>query len=430
MNQKTTLIAAVAVCSAVGFMAGRISSEPSSSAPESADGPLGPRGGNSSAGSGSTVGPRAAGQSSARERSLRSSSGGNLGSEDPIARMEAIINNPDPLDRAEQWLRFVKGLDSTEIEEVIVSFRGKGLAPENLSEYSMLLTAWAKFDPIAALDYASENTRSPFARQTILSSWATTDPIAAMRWAEANHDGDGANPWMVGVIRGIAASDPDRATALMNDMPYSQERGEALSAVMGHYLKQGPEAARNWAAGIEDERLRAGAISRIADSLARIDPVGTADWLLANPSEGSTRAMDDVMERMTESDPQAAISYFENINDAAMKRRALEGLTDELARRDPQAALNLINANPEFVSDNVVQEFVWSARGKDPALGASTIARMQDADDRDRTYRRYIANWMRRDMDGAINWVNQNELPESVRRSVEGMAQRMQNIER
>ena len=84
----------------------------------------------------------------------------------------------------------------------------------------MLLSAWAKHDPLAALDYASANTGSPFARQSILTSWAATDPIAAMRWAEDNHEGNEANPWMVGVIRGIAASDPERATQLMNSMPY------------------------------------------------------------------------------------------------------------------------------------------------------------------------------------------------------------------
>ena len=33
-----------------------------------------------------------------------------------------------------------------------MSFRGKGLASDNLSEYSMLLTAWAKQDPLAALN--------------------------------------------------------------------------------------------------------------------------------------------------------------------------------------------------------------------------------------------------------------------------------------
>jgi len=425
MNQKSTLIAAVAVCSAAGFMVGRISSDPSDPAFDSANGaPNSGSAAQSRQERGGVIGPRAAGQSSARERRISSSSSSSLGA---VERMQDIINNPNPLARAEEWLRFVKGLDSNEIEDVVVSFRSKGLASENLSEYAMLLTAWANYDPITALDYASKNTGSPFARQTILTTWATTDPAGAMRWAEENHKGEGANPWMVGVIRGIAASDPERATALMNAMPYSRERGEALSAVQGHYLKQGPEAARAWAMSIEDERLRAGAMIRVADKLALTDPKGTADWLLANPGEGTTRAISTVMERMAEADTDAAVAYFESIQDQNLKGSALEGVTDQLAAKDPQAALALMDANPSLVSDDVVTEFVWGARDKDPALAANTISRIQDAEERNRTYRRYMWRWMSNDMEAATNWANQTDLPEGVRRTVDSIAERMRN---
>ncbi|MDX1679954.1 MAG: hypothetical protein R3242_04405 [Akkermansiaceae bacterium] len=429
MNQTLTLIAAVAVCSGTAFIAGRLSSENSR---DTASGEFAEPGVNAgspaSALSDLPVGPRAVGQSRAHELRQRGST--NFSSGDATVRMEAIMNNPDPLARTEEWLRFVKGLGPDEIEEVVVDFRAKDLARYNLSEYSMLLTAWAKFDPLTALDYAKENTGTPFARQTILTSWATTDPVGAMKWAEANHDGEGANPWMVGVIRGIAASDPERATELMNGMPYSRERGEALFAVQGHYLKQGPEAARNWAMSIEDERLRAGAISRIAENLARTDPVGTADWLQATESEGANRAMTEVMARMAETDTDAAIAYFEAIGDEQLKSRALEGITDQLAEKDPQAALSLINSNPSLASDDVYREFVWGTRDQDPALGAATISRIADADDRNRTYRRYLGRWLRNDREAAAGWINQNQLPQNVMRSVERMVERMDNADR
>ena len=53
----------------------------------------------------------------------------------------------------------------------------------------------------------------------------------------------------------------------------------------------------------------------------------------------------------------------------------------------------------------------------------------QNADRQNRAYRQYIGHWLRRDYDGAVNWVNQNELPQSVQRSVAGMIERMQNEE-
>ncbi len=433
MSQKTTLITAVAVCSAAGFMVGRISTDSSAndSGPAGSANGISNTGSSRLGGSGTPAGPRAKANSERRSTGLataerRSSGQSSAFEKDPLARMESIINNPDPLDRAESWLRFVKGLDASEVEDVVVGFRGKGLARENMSEYSMLLTAWANYDPVGALDYASENTGTPFARQTILTSWATKDPAAAMEWAKANHEGEEANPWMVGVIRGIASNDPDQATALMNAMPYSRERGEALDAVQGHYMKQGPDAARAWALSIEDERLRAGAIGRVAGDLARVDPKGTADWLMANPSEGATRAMSRVMERMAESDPDAAMTYFQGITDEALKTRAFAGLAEEMGETDPMAAARFIDANPSLVTDDVYEEFIWNARRQDPALGAQAIGSIQNADRQNRAYRQYIGHWLRRDFEAASNWVGQNELPASVQRSVNGMIERMQ----
>ena len=134
MDQKFTLIAAVAACSVAGFMVGRIGSEPSQEAAKSPDTSMGPGGVNKrSAMSGSNLGPRASIQSSARDMSPRGQRGvSGLPAGDPVALMESIVNNPDPLERAEQWLRFVKGLDPVDIEDVVASFRGKGLASANL----------------------------------------------------------------------------------------------------------------------------------------------------------------------------------------------------------------------------------------------------------------------------------------------------------
>lgn len=433
MNQKITLIAAIAVCSALGFMVGRTSS----GSAVSDSGMTSPRDANNQSGGArpraadSPTGPRARANGIRRPSDL--ATGERRGSQssafemDPIAQLESIINNPDPLDRAESWLRYVKGLDSTEIADVVASFRNKGLVRDNLSEYSMLLTAWANYDPVGALDYASENTGTPFARQTILTSWATKDPVAALEWAKTNHEGDEANPWMVGVIRGIAANNPDQATALMNAMPYSRERGEALDAVQGQYMKQGPQAARVWALSIEDERLRAGAIGRVASDLARVDPIGTADWLLANPSEGATRAMSRVMERMAESDPEAAMTYFHGITDESVKGRAFAGLAEEMGETDPLAAARFIDANPSFATDDVYEEFIWNARRQDPVLGAQAIGSIRSADRQNRAYRQYIGHWLRRDYEAAVNWVGQNQLPQSVQRSVDGMIQKIKN---
>lgn len=430
MDHKLILISAMVACSATAFLVGRISSggEPGDQDRAALGIGVGSEGENSRLGpDGQLLGPRAAGQTRARERSpgiSRAQAG------DPIARMESIMNEPDPLRRTESWLRFVKDLDPSEIQGVVESFRAQDLASANLAEYAMLLSAWARQDPYAALDYAKENTGTPFARQAILTSWATTDPVAAIQWAQSNHEGEDANPWMVGVIRGIASTDPKRATELLEAMPYSRERAQALAAVQNHYLRQGPEAARNWALGIRDEQLRDGAITRIAQTLAKTDPRGTAEWLLAHPGEGSTRALRSVMASMAEADLEQAMGYFQGLPDETLRGSAFAGITDHLAGQDPQAAARLIDANPALATDDVVESFVWNARGRDPELAANAIATIRNDDRQMRAYRQFLGHWMRRDMDSATDWIQRSELPPAVQRSVEAMRERMNNADR
>lgn len=188
-------------------------------------------------GAGPAGGNREAGADEVRGKRMRTS--------EKLAKMEEIVRGENPLDRSRSLLALIDQLAPGEFEEVIAKFRELGITQNRLGEYSMLLSAWAKVDPLAALEYAKVNTQGGFASNTILATWAASDPDAALRWAEAAHDGNGANPYLAGVIRGIAELDPARATELLAGMPFSEQRGEALAGMMQHILKQGPDASRS-----------------------------------------------------------------------------------------------------------------------------------------------------------------------------------------
>ena len=279
MVRVSTFIAAVAVCSIAGFMFGRIHTAPAESSFDAASETMNHRMVHRSGRDGAPMGPRASGSSSQVRRGFSGSGSSGLELGDPASRMGTIIGDPDLLNRTSRWLQFVEGIDSHEFEDIIVRFHGSGLAESHMSEYAMLLAAWASCDPMAAIDYASKRTDTPYAGQAVLTAWALMDPEGALRWAEGNHHGVGANPWMPGVIRGMVDADPGRANALMSAMPDSLERADALLAVSGYYLNQGPEAARSWASGIGDESLRSEAANTIFDVVVRADPEGTSKWL-------------------------------------------------------------------------------------------------------------------------------------------------------
>lgn len=343
-----------------------------------------------------------------------------------LTGMRSALDQADPVDRTRAWLDFLDQLSNDEFLDVIAAFRDGGVPEDRMGEYAMLLSAWARIDPIAALDYAKENTGSPFARQTILATWATSDPDAALRWAEANHEGEGANPWLVGVIRGLAGYDPARATDVMLTLPFSGERGDALSAILPKILERGGDVAREWAMAFEDERLRDGAIRRIAENLASTDPAGTADWLVSNPGEAARRTMDDVFSTWVKTDESAAKSYFQNLPAGAARTNALRGIVNALAWEDPRQAAAFLDNHQADANDRVVQQFVWHSFREDPEIAADYIGRIDDEEERNRTYSRMLEGWIQRDEPAAMSWMADNTLPEPVVKHLERRSEERQ----
>lgn len=413
--QTLTLFAALVLIGIGGFMAGRISA-PGSSDAENQDGPNGRKSSNSF---GQSPGDSAGGPVGRKSpRAERSARGAGTAAE-RTARLQAIMRGENPLDRNRALLAFIDQLGPGDFEDAVAQFRKMGITDQRFGEYALLLSAWAKLDPLAALAYAKANTRSNFATGTILTTWASNDPEAAIRWAEANHQGDGANPYLAGIIRSLAGTDPVRATQLLTGMPKSQERGEALDAMMPHLLTQDNTAVRAWIEALPDASLKDGAMMRAATTLAASDPAGTATWLAANPGQASQRMMDDVYAVWADKDLQGAINTISAVPDPQNRSNALRGVVNNLANSDPQAAVALMNRYPNDVSDRMVQQFVWHSFGSDPSLAINQINRIADEGQRNDMYSRMVGSWLSKDPNAANAWLQNNPLPAAVQQQLD-----------
>lgn len=332
------------------------------------------------------------------------------------ARMSELMHSPDAHDRARAWLDFVDGLEAGQFEQAVADFREMGMSTSNLSEYAMLLSAWAKHDPLTALTFAEKNTNNAFARQTILSTWANSDLDGAMAWANSHFQGapDQGNPWMVGVIRGIAASDPARASQLMQEMPQSRERGDALASLVPTVMAQGQDAAMAWAGGLQDASLRDRAMREIAPRVAEKDPLTAANWLASVNTPEAANTMDDVMTAWMKNNPSGATGYYETLPAGDMRREALSSVVASMASTDPSQAMTFLNSHRSEATDAIYQEFVWNSARSQPELAASQIANIQDPQNRDRTYTKMIGKWMKRDPQAAQQYLNSGSVPANV----------------
>ncbi|MCW1924810.1 hypothetical protein OKA05_19760 [Luteolibacter arcticus] len=425
-NRNLAVAGALVVASAGAFIAGRMTAPGSAGATA---------GGNSDGAMPTKLSERGgmgeAGENGSSRRSLAervAAKNSTVRGEEALAKMEALMRTTDPIERSKAWLDFVNSIDPSEFESVIASFRSLGMTESRMTEYSMLLSAWAKTDPLQALEYASANTGNRFARNTILTSWAATDPEGAIRWAEQNHEAseDEGNPWMIGVIQGIASTDPARASQLLAGMPFSEERGEALGVLLPTILAQGPDAAKAWAAAMADDGLKQGAMARVAESLAAKDPAGTAAWLMQNPGEAADRTMDDVITTWMDQDKDAAVAYYKGLPAGDIRSNALRGVANSMAMKDPQAAAAFLDANAGDANDRVYEQFVWHSFGEAPEIAVNYIGKVSNENQQERMYGRMLDGWLRRDYAAASQWISQNSLPQNVAERVQNRMQELQ----
>ena len=417
---KTTQLvipAALVVTGLAGFLAGRATQQPT--AGTSAE---------------ETQGPAATRASRSQINSVVESAGNSrdarpgeriatLSQSRRLARLEDIVRSENPLERGQSLLAFLDQLDPGDFEEIVHHFRSLGITESRFGEYALMLSAWAKHDPLTALAYAKENTGNRFATDTILTTWASLDPLSAIRWAEQNHTGDGANPYMAGIIRGIAADDPELASSLLTAMPRSRERGEALDALLPHLLAQGGDATRAWIANLDDDALRNGAMMRAAERLAEGDPAGTVSWLLENPGEATQRRMDDVYNVWVRNDAQAAQASLATLPAGEARSNALRGMVSGIGSSDPSTAISLMDRYPQDVTDRVVHSFVWSSFWNHPEMALGQVTRLDNEGQQNHLYRRLLDQWIERDPGAAQGWIRSNPLPAPVLEHLERRAE-------
>lgn len=303
--------------------------------------------------------------------------------------------------------------------------------PEFANGYKMFLSAWAKANPMQAIEYAYDhyahrgqpledrpNFREPNIEfNTVFDTWVSTDRDSAIAWAKSKS-------CMTAVIKAIAADDPVLATALLYEMPpdaplgYGQpfnKRSEAFNFLLPTILARRDIAgSRAFAEGFTDPAFREAAMVRVAEFTALHDPQGTINWLSANPLKSDDLPMKEVISRIASKDSNMAISYFNSLPAGGTRASALEGIIFSVAGENPELGASLLEKNHGDLTDSAVETFVEKSFYKDPQGALSRIPLLEYDKDQERMYRETLRSWIKDDKQAAIDWVNSNTLPPKV----------------
>lgn len=330
-------------------------------------------------------------------------------------KLEDIVHIGDPLERQLALLEALKRLGPNDFAAFSDQYRALDHYGNSRGEYEMILRAWAKADPLGALTHAGERPDG-FGDQTVLlAAWAGSDASAAERWALENYQGDGPNPFLASVIRGVAVNDIARASQLASTMPNSRERGEAMDAITRALMVQGKDAAMAFPDSIQDPDLKGGYISMIADRLSNKDAQAAADWIASFPDAAmQNRGARRVADALARQDVEKAADWVEKLQPAA-QAEAARGVIQPMSSNDIFGTakwVTTLSGIPNY--DRVVEEFVWSCDVRSPEQSAAWIAGVSDPAQKTRLYHRMLGEWARRDANAVKNWVANNPVPNSV----------------
>jgi hypothetical protein len=228
-----------------------------------------------------------------------------------------------------------------------------GLEKLNTDRRNELLAAIAPHDPAQAAklvhglapspDFESvEAQSSRFLRSTILTAWMRKDPMAALQWTTEQPN---ARQWLLGSLDWVDAVAPDQAPVLARwiaeqGLLQESSRLTAVTSLVKPWIRHDPEGAVDWAINLPPSNARTNAIGAAAEALAR-QGNGNREALIHKLIQSSPEALGPVIAHV---DPEH-VPLGDAVADALPQLLAQKGLSYRL---EPRIAMHLAAsvANP------------------------------------------------------------------------------------
>jgi hypothetical protein len=337
--------------------------------------------------------------------------------------INAILGKSSRYERMRLILTLTDRLDSEAFPNLLNDMREAGQDMAYPHETMMILSAWADRDPMDAANYLRKAGGELELSSVVMSAWAAADPDAAEKWARDNHGSVDSNPWMVGVIQGIARSDQELARSLIEEMPQGRGRKQALTATLAQVFLNGGEAARAWIDGIADARIKNDGAEWLAGRMAERDPVSASAWVSSLETAGArSKAAKEVASRYALHDMESAQEWALTLPEDT-RMEAIKGVVEQLARQDPVDAFNWIsNLGGSEKMDGLLRDIVRRGFDQDPAAALTTSLYLQDNRNREQLTSRYLERWVESDPAAASIWIHAHSdyLPENLMRHLPG----------
>ena len=342
--------------------------------------------------------------------------------------LEHAFGQSSRFDRIERLTTALVRLDASQIDEAVAVYEVEHWWL-GTTEIELLMEAWTRFDPAAALEYAGkwpDPTRRPAALSAVIRGWALHDPQAATQAVETV---GAAYPmqrqmFVENLLTGWGQSGQPGLIEYIADRPERTFPTNAMWVAGGQTRRLGVPGVLDWLDGHLTRdlpaKLKLNLFRRVTGMASRLDPARVAIWLKTHEGQEYTnRASTLLIERWVSLDPDAAMNWV------------AASIAEE--ERIPMLRMAFTKwVTADFTGSGAWIEKAPTAEAYDPAFRAYSIvmarrdpvsampwaARITNEESRRTALTRVASSWYRRDAEAAENWLLLSELDEESRDQV------------
>ncbi|WP_193212806.1 hypothetical protein [Luteolibacter marinus] len=327
-------------------------------------------------------------------------------------RLRSALATGIPAERQRALLAIAEEFSSGDWPAALEALEAIGI-PSSSGDQQLLLAAWAEKDIAGAMAWAATH---PLAVFTVMRAWLEHDPDAALaHLLAADHERD--LPWNLLLARSMEqlATDPARLARLTAGLP-EHPRTIALQQARPEFSAETPAAVGQWLDAF-DPALRSAMLGFRLKGLTRFeDQVALAR---AFPDDLGTEQLLPLYRDWVAVDPDAAVAAVDDMEPGPDRKSAFTGAVIGLfERRKIAAGLAAYRRHPEYASDPLLGELLLSFSVEDAALLLSLVPELSHPGLRLARYRELLSQWLREDAGAARRWMEENPVPEQVRREL------------
>jgi hypothetical protein len=354
---------------------------------------------------------------------------------DLAASLRSALAEGDAIERQGRTASLLEGLGPDTVPEVAALYE-RMIPLISPSELGALFAAWARFDPVGALDHALA-WRQPetweqreIGVRAAIRVWAQRDPLAVRRAAPQI----GADSPAVGgalreaLVTGWASSPRghEGLAGFIADLPPLYSRVELIETAVRELVRGGgAEAALDWAEPLlRDEgyklAFKRAVFKAAAGSAAQWDPERTAAWAVEHSgADYAEEGVGIVAKHWGRQDGAAAMAWLDEQPAGERRDQAAREAFGQWSRADPRSARAWLEAEqPTALRDPALAFKARRIVAHEPERALGLCERIQDTARQQSCLESTAKSWYTQDAVAAETWLQQSSLDEEARSRV------------